>query len=235
MVPDFPPRFRKLLEQDEVFRLLQTAGSESLKKLLPHFQSKNYVFTRSDLEIILKKEGDELDQLLKSGGYKPLEFSTGEDLDQAIESTTFIVPGWLPRGHLTAIVSSPGLGKTYVAGRRRSPTFIQEQVGSDGGGNDDQAGDAWVTGKSMPKFLPTQSGAATNKRSGLELREMFQVLGGEGVIIEFVNDLIHRNNGGKRERVDMVLSWTPVSPRGKVWGAVTRTRSPMSRTAEGRS
>ena len=115
MVPDFPPRFRKFLEQDEVFRLLQTAGSESLKKLLSHFQSKNYVFTRSDLEIILKKEGDELDQLLKSGGYKPLEFSTGEDLDQAIESTTFIVPGWLPRGHLTAIVSSPGLGKTYIA------------------------------------------------------------------------------------------------------------------------
>jgi len=85
------------------------------KKVLLDFTSNDYVFTRHDLEAILGKEGDELEQLLKDTGYQPLECSTGKDLDQAIESTTFIAEGWLPRGHVTALVSSPGLGKSYLA------------------------------------------------------------------------------------------------------------------------
>jgi len=113
-----PERFTKLLEQDEALAKTwksRKANSESNKRLLSHFKSKGYVFTRHDLKAILGKEDDELEQLLKKTGYQPLECSTGKDLDQAIESTSFIAEDWLPRGHVTALVSSPGMGKSYVA------------------------------------------------------------------------------------------------------------------------
>ena len=117
-MPNLPERFPKLLEQDETLAKIwksRKANSESNKRLLSHFKSKGYVFTRHDLKAILGKEGDELEQLLKKTGYQPLECSTGKDLDQAIESTSFLAEGWLPRGHVTALVSSPGLGKSYLA------------------------------------------------------------------------------------------------------------------------
>ncbi len=117
-MPNLPERFTRLLEQDETLDKLwrlNKADSESNKRLLAHFKSNGYVFTQHDLEAILGKEGDELAQFLKETGYQPLECSTGKDLDQAIESTSFIAEDWLPRGHVTALVSSPGMGKSYVA------------------------------------------------------------------------------------------------------------------------
>jgi len=117
-MPNLPERFTKLLEQDETLDKLwrlNKADSESNKRLLSHFKSNGYVFTRNDLKAILGKEDDELEQLLKKTGYQPLECSTGKDLDQAIESTSFLAEGWLPRGHVTSLVSSPGLGKSYLA------------------------------------------------------------------------------------------------------------------------
>ncbi len=117
-MPNLPERFTRLLEQDEALAKIwqsRKANSESNKRLLSHFKSDDYVFTRHDLKVILGKEDDELEQLLKKTGYQPLECSTGEDLDQAIESTSFVAEAWLPRGHVTAMVSSPGLGKSYLA------------------------------------------------------------------------------------------------------------------------
>ena len=117
-MPNLPERFTKLLDQDEPLAALlksRKVNSESNKRLLSHFKSNDYVFTRDDLKVILGKEDGELEQLLKKTGYQPLECSTGEDLDQAIESTSFLAEGWLPRGHVTALVSSPGLGKSYLA------------------------------------------------------------------------------------------------------------------------
>ncbi len=117
-MPNLPERFTKLLEQDEALAKIwqsRKVNSESNKRLLSHSKSNDYVFTRNDLKAILGKEGDELEQLLKKTGYQPLECSTGKDLDQAIESTSFLAEGWLPRGHVTALVSSPGLGKSYLA------------------------------------------------------------------------------------------------------------------------
>ena len=115
---DLPGRFTKLLAQDENLNKLwplNKTESASNKRLLSHFKANDNVFTRTDLEAILEKEGDELEQLLKETGYQPLECSTGKDLDLAIESTSFIAEDWLPRGHVTALVSSPGLGKSYLA------------------------------------------------------------------------------------------------------------------------
>jgi len=115
---NLPERFTKVLEQDKALAKIwqsEKANSESNKRLLSHFKSNDYVFTRYDLKAILGKEDDELEQLLKKTGFQPLECSTGEDLDQAIESTSFLAEGWLPRGHVTALVSSPGLGKSYLA------------------------------------------------------------------------------------------------------------------------
>ena len=115
---NLPERFTKVLEQDKALAKIwqsEKANSESNKRLLSHFKSNDYVFTRYDLKAILGKEDDELEQLLKKTGFQPVECSTGEDLDQAIESTSFLAEGWLPRGHVTALVSSPGLGKSYLA------------------------------------------------------------------------------------------------------------------------
>ena len=115
---DLPGRFTKLLDQDKELAKIwksKKANSESNKRLLAHLKSKDYVFTRDDLKAILEKEDDELEQLLKETNYQPLECSTGKDLDQAIESTSFVAEAWLPRGHVTALVSSPGLGKSYLA------------------------------------------------------------------------------------------------------------------------
>jgi len=117
-MPDLPERFTKLLEQDEALAKIwqsRKGNSQGNKKVLSHFKSNDYVFTRDDLKAILSGENDELEQLLKETDFEPLEYSTGKDLDQAIESTSFIAEGWLPRGHVTALVSSPGLGKSYLA------------------------------------------------------------------------------------------------------------------------
>jgi len=115
---NLPERFTKVLDQDEALAKIcqsRKVNAKANKRLLSHFKSNDYVFTRNDLKAILGKENDELEQLLKKTGYQPLECSTGKDLDQAIESTSFIAEDWLPRGHVTAIVSSPGLGKSYLA------------------------------------------------------------------------------------------------------------------------
>jgi hypothetical protein len=42
-------------------------------------------------------------------------FSTAEDLDQAIDSIEFINEPWLPRGLVTLLVASPGIGKSKLA------------------------------------------------------------------------------------------------------------------------
>ena len=109
-----------LLDQDEVLAELwrsreQLKDPEQAGKLITHLKSKQYLMSRRDLTMMLGgKNGDYLDQLLVGTGYRPIECSTGEDLDKAINSTSFIAEGWLPRGHVTGNVSSPGLGKTYV-------------------------------------------------------------------------------------------------------------------------
>ena len=71
--------------------------------------------SRRELTAIFGKNGEYLNQLLGETGYQPVDFSTAVELGQAIESTSFIAEGWLPRGHVTALVSSPGLGKSYLA------------------------------------------------------------------------------------------------------------------------
>jgi len=92
-MPDLPERFTKLLNQDRALAKIwksRKGNSQANKKVLSHFKSNDYVFTLDDLKAILSGENDELEQLLKETGYQPLECSTGEDLDQAIESTSFI-------------------------------------------------------------------------------------------------------------------------------------------------
>jgi len=42
-------------------------------------------------------------------------FSTGEDLDRSIESIEFINEPWLPKGLVTLLIASPGLGKSKLA------------------------------------------------------------------------------------------------------------------------
>jgi len=42
-------------------------------------------------------------------------FSTAEDLDKSIESIEFINEPWLPRGLVTLLIASPGLGKSKLA------------------------------------------------------------------------------------------------------------------------
>jgi len=117
MTQVIPERFNKLLQEDKTLAALWQSGNgnqEDDEKILSHLHTKNRVFTPSDLRAIFGPKAN-LEQLLAKTLYKPLEYSTGEDLEQAIESTSFIAEGWLPRGHVTCIVSSPGLGKSYVA------------------------------------------------------------------------------------------------------------------------
>jgi len=115
-----PNEIQELLEHDGELAKLWTSeqklkDAEEAKKLLTHLKSKEYLVSRRDLTAIFGKNGEYLDQLLSHTGYQPVEFSTGEELDQAIESTSFIAEAWLPRGHVTVLVSSPGLGKSYLA------------------------------------------------------------------------------------------------------------------------
>ncbi len=42
-------------------------------------------------------------------------YSTGEDLDKAIASIEFINEPWLPKGLVTLLIASPGLGKSKLA------------------------------------------------------------------------------------------------------------------------
>ncbi|MCH7805001.1 MAG: AAA family ATPase [Acidobacteria bacterium] len=117
MTQVLPERFNKLLQKDQNLDALwqsRNGNQEDDEKILSHLHTTNRVFTHSDLRAILGPEAH-LEQILAKTLYKPLEYSTGEDLDQAIESTSFIAEGWLPRGHVTALVSSPGLGKSYLA------------------------------------------------------------------------------------------------------------------------
>jgi len=114
------PRLQELLDQDTDLADLchspeQLKDEEQAKDFLTHLKSKDYLVSRRDLTAIFGKNGEYLNQLLGETGYQPLEFSTGEELEEAIGSTSFLVDHWLPRGHVTAIVSSPGVGKTYVA------------------------------------------------------------------------------------------------------------------------
>ena len=117
MTQVLPERFNKLLQEDQTLDALwqsRNGNQEDDEKILSHLHTTNRVFTHSDLRAILGPKAN-LEQLLEKTSFKPLECSTGEDLEQAIESTSFIAEGWLPRGHVTALVSSPGLGKSYLA------------------------------------------------------------------------------------------------------------------------
>ncbi len=42
-------------------------------------------------------------------------YSTGEDLHKAIKSIEFINEPWLPKGLVTLLIASPGLGKSKLA------------------------------------------------------------------------------------------------------------------------
>ncbi len=117
MTQVLPERFSKLLQEDKTLAALWQSGNGNQKddeKILSHLNTTNRVFTNSDLRAIFGTKAN-LEELLAKTSFKPLECSTGEDLEKAIESTSFIAEGWLPRGHVTALVSSPGLGKSYLA------------------------------------------------------------------------------------------------------------------------
>jgi len=117
MTQVLPERLSKLLQEDKTLAALWQSRNGNQKddeKILSHFHTTNRVFTYLDLRTILGPKAN-LEELLEKTSFKPLECSTGEDLEQAIESTSFIAEGWLPRGHVTALVSSPGLGKSYLA------------------------------------------------------------------------------------------------------------------------
>jgi len=60
-------------------------------------------------------EQDYIDRLVSEVSYRPLTFSTAVDLDRAVKSTTFTAQPWMARGVITLLISSPGLGKTYLA------------------------------------------------------------------------------------------------------------------------
>ncbi len=115
-----PYQLQDLLEHDcELATLWKSKqklkDEEQAKKLLTHLKSKEYLVSRHDLTAIFGKNGGYLSRLLEETSYQPLQCSTGEELELAIKSTSFIANQWLPRGHVTALVSTPGLGKTYVA------------------------------------------------------------------------------------------------------------------------
>jgi len=105
-------KVQKLLGQDTHLADLceQLKDEEQAKEFLTHLKSKEYLVSRRELTAIFGKNGEYLNQLLGETGYQPVDFSTGEELEKAIGSTSFLVDHWLPRGHVTAIVSSPGVG-----------------------------------------------------------------------------------------------------------------------------
>ena len=115
-----PIRFQELLTEDpdlnELYGSLRDLKDpDQAKQLLTHLEAEDHIVSRQDLTVIFGKNGEYLSQLLEDSKYKPLVSSTGKELEEAIEPTSFIVDRWLPQGHVTALVSTPGLGKTFVA------------------------------------------------------------------------------------------------------------------------
>ncbi len=119
---ELPPQFLKLLERDEQLKRL-CEGKDPLK-LLQYFQSCQTLLTNEDLLRIFSQYGgrpgdgvsaEDLQELLVKSRYRPLAFSTGRDLDQAIGSTSWIYKPYFPKGHVPMLASTPGLGKTAIA------------------------------------------------------------------------------------------------------------------------
>ena len=131
MSSELPIQFVRLLESDDQLTKFWNGGVNSEDpdlKLIRHFQKYKAVLTSNDLlQIILQSPGgsmsqgdgvaaqEYLEKLLHKTGYRPVTFSTGLELNKAIEETSWICKPYFPRGHITMLASSPGIGKTYVA------------------------------------------------------------------------------------------------------------------------
>jgi len=118
---ELPPQFLKRLDRDEQLKGL--CEEKDPLKLLRYFQSCQIPLTNEDLLRIFSQENrpgdgvsaEDLQELLAKSRYQPLTFSTGWDLDQAFGSTSWIYKPYFPKGHVTMLASTPGLGKTTVA------------------------------------------------------------------------------------------------------------------------
>jgi len=81
----------------------QLARERKLRKVI---ENETPLYNPDDVEWLLEQTED---------SHRNLLFSTAEDLDKSIESIEFINQPWLPKGLVTLLVASPGLGKSMLA------------------------------------------------------------------------------------------------------------------------
>ncbi len=99
------------IEKDVVAAWLE-CSEEEVDRLVVRGKLTNEVVNKKELY-----DPEDVGQLReeRENSRRNLVFSTAEDLDKSIESIEFINKPWLPKGLVTLLIASPGLGKSKLA------------------------------------------------------------------------------------------------------------------------